>query len=158
MDGSADLAHIRELARHADAGGALQRICDYLRDAVAHYDWVGFYLADSAHRLLLLGPFSGEPTDHLRIPYGRGVCGQAAESVNPFTVPDVTAETNYLSCSARTRAEIVLPMWHDGSFVGELDIDSHSLNPFSAADDFLLGEVSVICAPCVAALLRDAGL
>ena len=149
----ADLNSIRELASHDDAGGALQRICDYLRRTVDHYDWVGFYLAYPADRLLLLGPFSGDPTEHLKISYGRGICGQAADTTEAFVVPDVAAETNYLSCSIATRAEIVIPVWHDGEFVGELDIDSHTTDPFSLDDESLLGEVAEICAPHVSAIL-----
>ena len=157
MIGPPDLHHIRHLARHEDAGGALQRICTYLRDQVEHYDWVGFYLADPVDRLLLLGPFAGAPTEHLKIPYGRGICGQAAESSDAFVVPDVTAETNYLSCSIQTRAEIVLPVWHEGEFVGELDIDSHTVNPFTAEDDDLLAAVVRLCAPLVASIFPRPG-
>ncbi len=153
MNRLADLVHIRELSRHEDAGGTLQRICDYLKAEIGHYNWVGFYLADPADRLLLLGPFSGAPTEHLKIPYGRGICGQAADSTEAFVVPDVSAQTNYLSCSIATRAEIVLPVWHEGEFVGELDIDSHTTDPFMNDDEELLTEVAAICAPLVSSIL-----
>ena len=153
MNRLADLERVRELSRHEDAGGALQRICNYLKEEVDHYDWVGFYLADPADRLLLLGPFSGATTEHVRIPYGRGICGQAADSTEPYVVPDVSARTNYLSCSIATRAEIVLPVWHEGEFVGELDIDSHTTDPFTRDDEELLSEVVAICAPLVSSIL-----
>ena len=153
MNRLADIKRVKKLSRHKDAGGALQRICDYLRARIDHYDWVGFYLAAPADRLLLLGPFSGAPTEHLKIPYGRGICGQAADSRENFVVPDVMAETNYLSCSIATRAEIVLPVWHRGEFVGELDIDSHTVDPFTKVDDQLLGKVVAICAPLVSSIL-----
>ncbi len=153
MNQLADLERVRELSRHKDAGGALQRIGDYLRQEIAHYDWVGFYLADPADRLLLLGPFSGAPTEHLKIPYGRGICGQAANSTKSFVVPDVSAETNYLSCSPATRAEIVVPIWCEGEFVGELDIDSLTTDPFTSDDEVLLSEVAAICAPHVSSIL-----
>ncbi len=154
MNRPAALKHVEELSRHQDAGGALQRICDYLKEEIGHYDWVGFYLADPADRLLLLGPFSGASTEHLRIPYGRGICGQAADSTESFVVPDVSAQTNYLSCSIATRAEIVIPVWHEGEFVGELDIDSHTADPFTSDDEELLSEVVVICSPLVSSILE----
>jgi len=151
------IARVDELARDPDPGGALQRICDYLRETVAYYNWVGFYLAYAEDRLLLLGPFSGKPTEHLKISYGRGICGQAADSHRSFVVQDVSAETNYLSCSIETKAEIVVPVWHHGKFAGELDIDSHELNPFTSADEELLGQVAAICAANVAAILAPTG-
>lgn len=154
MDNPIDelIAQVRHLAGHDDPGGALQRICALLRDEVAHYDWVGYYLAVPAERLLVLGPFEGAPTEHLRIGYGTGICGQAAERGEPFVVDDVRAETNYLACSIETKAEIVLPVYHEGRFVGELDIDSHTRAPFGPFDDCLLGEVVAVTAPLVAAI------
>ncbi|MGA1820054.1 MAG: GAF domain-containing protein [Thermoplasmatota archaeon] len=125
----------------------LHRICVLLRDEVEHYDWVGFYLVDKEKdRELVLGPFSGEPTEHTHIAFGQGICGQAAETGRLFLVQDVTKETNYLSCSPEVRSEIVLPIHRDGELVGELDIDSHQLDPFTEADTILLEEICRIVA------------
>ena len=144
---------VKSLAADADCGGALQRICELLRHEVPWYDWVGYYLAVPAERLLVLGPFAGAPTEHLRIPYGRGICGQAAASGLTFVVPDVAAESNYLSCSVHTRAEIVVPLFHRRALVGELDIDSHTADPFTSTDTRLLGRIARITAPLAAALV-----
>lgn len=111
---------------------------------VAHYDWVGFYIADPARRELLLGPYVGEPTEHVRIPYGRGICGRSAETLETLVVQDVGKETNYLSCSSRVRSEIVIPVFKGGVLVAELDIDSHSLNPFTEEDRKFLEEVGAL--------------
>jgi GAF domain-containing protein len=119
----------------------LARICSLLKEKVAYYDWVGFYIADNQAQELELGPFAGEPTDHVRIPFGKGICGQTAVSKETFLVPDVTKEDNYLSCSADVRSEIVVPVIKDGEFVAELDIDSRELDPFSKADEELLNAV-----------------
>ena len=90
----------------------LQMICKLLKEEVDHYDWVGFYLVDELDdRMLVLGPFSGEPTQHVRIPFGRGICGQAAETGRLFLIQDVAAVDNYLSCSSDVRSEIVLPIY-----------------------------------------------
>ena len=149
------IEEIRRLAVHPDPGGALQRICMLLHSRVDHYDWVGYYLAVPSERLLVLGPFEGAPTEHLRIPYGSGICGQAAVRGETFVVPDVSAETNYLACSVRTRAEIVVPIFHDGRFAGELDIDSHTRDPFSEFDDQLLEAVARITAALVVQVMPD---
>jgi GAF domain-containing protein len=123
-------------------GGNAQAVCDLLRDRVPHYDWVGFYLVDpGSPRELVLGPFAGEPTEHVRIAFGRGICGQAAEREETFVVQDVSEQINYLSCSVHVKSEIVLPVFKDGELVGELDIDSHAVAPFTDADESFLEAV-----------------
>ncbi len=115
----------------------LLRVCQLLESSVAYYDWVGFYLVEG-EKELVLGPFAGEPTEHVRIAFGIGVCGQAAQRKETFLIQDVSCETNYLSCSPKVKAEIVVPIFKNGRVVGELDIDSHQLSPFSDEDrDFL---------------------
>jgi GAF domain-containing protein len=116
----------------------LAALCERLRADVPHYDWVGFYLTDPDRpRELVLGPFAGAPTDHVRIPFGRGICGQAAERRETVVIQDVTQESNYLSCSLAVRSEIVVPLLDPADperVLGELDIDSHAEAPFTAAD------------------------
>ncbi|MFP4484910.1 MAG: GAF domain-containing protein [Spirochaetaceae bacterium] len=141
------------LTRPGSEGTRLQLLCDYLRDAIDHYDWFGFYLAVPGERTLALGPFSGEPTEHVRIPYGRGICGQAAEREETFVVQDVTTQDNYLACSLAVKSEIVVPVFHDGEVVGEIDIDSHVTNPFTEADKRFLEELADRVASLVAAIL-----
>jgi len=120
----------------------LLTICRLLKKKVSHYDWVGFYIVDKKHKKeLFLGPFEGEPTEHTRIPFGSGICGQAVVLKKPFIVQDVTKETNYLSCSMKVLSEIVLPIFKKGKIVGELDIDSHSLSPFTSNDKNFLENV-----------------
>ena len=113
----------------------LLEICRVLKERVKHYDWVGFYLVDEEkENELFLGPYAGEPTEHVRIPFGKGICGQAAEGKEAFVVQDVSKETNYLSCSPEVKSEIVVPIMKEGKILGELDIDSHSLAPFTDGD------------------------
>ncbi len=120
----------------------LSEICRLLASRVEHYDWVGFYLVDPNHpRELVLGPHVGEPTEHVRIPFGRGICGQAAESGKTFVVQDVSKETNYLSCSPKVKSEIVVHIFKNDKIVGELDIDSHELEPFTTNDEKFLEEL-----------------
>jgi GAF domain-containing protein len=117
----------------------LEALCDMLTTMVPYYDWVGFYFVDhDCKNELVLGPYVGEPTEHVRIPFGRGICGRAAETGKTFVVQDVSKETNYLSCNISVKSEIVVPIIKDGAVIGELDIDSHTSEPFSEEDtDFL---------------------
>lgn len=132
-------------------GGAenrLRGICQVLYNEVEHYDWVGFYLVDEEKEgELVLGPYVGEPTEHTNISFGEGICGQAADTGKLFLIQDVTKETNYLSCSEAVKSEIVIPIFKDGMLVGELDIDSHQLEPFNDLDPELLERICDIVAP-----------
>ncbi len=128
----------------------LQRICDLLRREVPYFDWVGFYLTDAENPDdLILGPFNGAPTEHVRISVGTGICGRAAHTRRMFVVQDVSRETNYLACSPDVKAEIVLPILIGGHVWGELDIDSHTLAPFSSDDGEFLGKVCSLVADMV---------
>jgi len=139
------LSLLRErMAKEENKDVALQFICDVLRDKVDHYDWVGFYLVEGEDELVL-GPYAGEPTVHTRIKFGSGICGQAAETKRIFVVQDVSKETNYLSCSPTVKSEIVLPIMKSGRIVGELDIDSHKIGPFTDDDkEFLVRVCSMV--------------
>ena len=116
----------------------LQKVCQLLSDEIDYYNWVGFYFKNGDKNELKLGPYVGDATDHTIIPYGKGICGQVAESNETFVVPDVYAQDNYLACSIETKAEIVVPIFKDGQNIGQIDIDSHTINPFTADDTKLL--------------------
>jgi len=129
------LNRVREIVQESsDTNVKLLAICKLLVNNIPHYDWVGFYFVDRTKRELVLGPFVGEPTEHVRIPFGKGICGQAAERKATFIIQDVSKETNYLSCSSKVQSEIVVPIFKNGEIVGELDIDSHTLSPFMEED------------------------
>jgi GAF domain-containing protein len=113
---------------------ALKSICRLLRRNVPHYNWVGFYVVDPSGTALTLGPFEGEPTEHVNIPFGRGVCGRAAATGKTSVVQDVAKETDYLSCSAAVKSEIVVPISSGGRIRAELDIDSHAIRAFADED------------------------
>lgn len=119
----------------------LQKVCQLLQDEVSHYNWVGFYFRNGDKEELKLGSYVGAPTDHKIIPFGKGICGQVAVSGKTFIVPDVSKEENYLSCSVETKSEIVVPIFKDGKNIGQLDIDSHELDPFTENDERLLSFV-----------------
>ncbi len=116
----------------------LLAICQLLNENVAHYNWVGFYFANHEERTLHLGPYVGAPTDHTVIPFGKGICGQVAESNANFVVPDVAAQDNYIACSFTVKSEIVVPLFVNGINIGQIDIDSHVLDPFTAEDEHFL--------------------
>jgi len=116
----------------------LQLICDFLKHEIEYYDWVGFYFKNGNKQELKLAEFSGVPTEHTLIPFGKGICGQVAVSNNNFVVPNVEAQDNYISCGFKVKSEIVIPIFVKGENIGQIDIDSHTINPFSKEDELLL--------------------
>ncbi len=137
------------ISNHKSRTDTLQQIADLLNSRVPEFDWTGFYLAsETEERMLELGPYVGEATDHTRIPYGKGICGQVAESHDTFIVQDVSKADNYLACSLDVQSEIVVPIMKDGRFVAQLDIDSHTKNAISREHEKLCtaicNELSVI--------------
>lgn len=115
-----------------------QQICDYLKQEINYYDWVGFYFKNGDKNELKLAEFAGEPTDHVIIPFGKGICGQVAVSNENYVVPDVTAQDNYISCGWKVKSEIVIPIFVNNENIGQIDIDSHTVDPFKKEDEILL--------------------
>ncbi len=136
-------SNIEELVKRGMGRDAkLLAVSNLLKEKVPYFDWVGFYLVDPEKEdELFLGPFAGEPTEHVRIPFGKGICGQAAERKETFVIQDVSQESNYLSCSPVVKSEIVVPILKGNTIIGELDVDSHDLSPFSKQDNIFLENV-----------------
>jgi GAF domain-containing protein len=116
----------------------LQSICDLLKNEIDYYNWVGFYFKNENKNELKLAEFAGKPTEHTIIPFGKGICGQVAVSNQNFVVQDVTEQNNYISCGFQVKSEIVIPIFVKGENIGQIDIDSHSINPFSKKDEVFL--------------------
>ena len=118
-------------------------ICELLKSNVPHYDWVGFYFRNGQKKELILGPYAGTPTEHTTIPFGKGICGQVAVNNQNFVVPDVQAQDNYIACSLTVKSEIVIPIFVNGENIGQIDIDSKTLNPFNPLSRFYMGFISL---------------
>lgn len=116
----------------------LYQVCELLETHIEYYNWVGFYFKNGDKNELKLGPYVGAPTDHIIIPFGKGICGQVAVSNENFVVPDVAAQDNYIACSITVKAEIVIPVFINGENIGQIDIDSNTPNPFTKADERFL--------------------
>ena len=121
----------------------LQAICNFLESEISYYDWVGFYFKNGDKEELKLAQFTGEPTEHTIIPFGKGICGQVAVSNKNFVVQDVTAQENYISCGWKVKSEIVVPIFVAGENIGQIDIDSHTANTFTEKDERLLEYICV---------------
>lgn len=132
----------------------MQRVVDRLWDRFGGagpgrgYSWVGFYTLDpETPDQLVLGPRRDKAACS---PIGlHGACGRCLLTRRGLVVTDVARlGTGYIACDPRDRSEVVVPLLHpDGRAWGVLDVDSHELGAFDAAD-----------AVCLMRLLRHAGL
>ena len=148
-----------------------------LWDALDDINWAGFYLVDpatvtgaelgaepstapgaapsaapSAHEPrtpeLRLGPFQGKVAC-VRIPFGRGVCGTAAETKTSQLVEDVHQFPGHIACDSASNSEVVVPIFKDSQVVGVLDIDSPSVARFTQEDLTGLEQVVKALEGCV---------
>ncbi len=106
--------------------------------------WVGFYLVEQERQELVLAPFQG-PLACTRIPYGRGVCGQAWARGETIVVEDVNQHPDHIACSSLSQSEIVVPLFDsDGRCYGVLDVDDGKLAQFDDTDSHYLNELADI--------------
>lgn len=104
-------------------------------------NWAGFYRNVGGE--LVLGPFQGRPAC-IRIPFGRGVCGAAAETLTVQRVDDVHAFGGHIACDAASESELVVPIVRDGELLAVLDLDSPRKGRFTEEDEagcIRLGEI-----------------
>jgi GAF domain-containing protein len=122
-----------------------QAVVEAIAASLPRYNWTGFYWLDPHDpQTLVLGAYIGEPTPHVRIPVTQGICGAAVASGETVVVDDVHADPRYLSCSIKTKSEIVVPIFAHGKIAGEIDIDSHCAAAFAESDRTFLEEVARI--------------
>jgi GAF domain-containing protein len=109
------------------------------------YDWCGVYRLEGDR--LELDRYVGEATDHTSIPVGVGVCGTAIAEGRDQVIHDVREIENYLSCSFRTRSEIVTLIWDEtGRILGQIDVDGHRVGAFDESDREFLTRVGRVLA------------
>lgn len=130
-----------ELKGHSDAilAGvdddltAMATIAALVHHAFGHL-WTGFYRVVVPGQLLRVGPYQGS-LGCLDIAFGRGVCGTAAAEMKTIIVPDVAKFPGHITCDARSRSEIVVPVLdRRGDLIAVLDVDSDRLDAFKAED------------------------
>ncbi len=129
----------RELTEAADALTAgepdaianMANLAALLWETLPGLNWAGFYR--NAGGELVLGPFQGRPAC-IRIPFGRGVCGAAAATLEPQCVADVHAFPGHIACDAASQSELVVPVVHEGRLLAVIDLDSPEKARFDKED------------------------
>ena len=113
----------------ADLDTLLSRVVELLHESNDKFHWTGIYEL-FPDNVLRLGPFIGEPTDHVNIPVGQGICGSAVADQSNKNIADVSKESNYLACSSSTKSELVVLVRKGDQIFAQIDIDSHEVDAF----------------------------
>ena len=119
------------------------------------FDWVGIYLVGAGEELWLHN-YIGEPTEHAKIPFGKGVCGRAVAERHNLNIKDVTKEENYIACSPETQSELVILIRAGDDIFGQIDIDSDQKAAFNDEDEIALIGIADKLAEQLAAEQREA--
>lgn len=114
-----------------DAVANMANIAALLWEYLPDVNWTGFYRVVDGE--LVLGPFQGKAAC-IRIPFGTGVCGTAAQSGKTQLVGDVHAFPGHIACDAISASELVVPVQRNGKIVAVIDLDSPTLNRFDTED------------------------
>jgi len=141
-----DLTALARPAAYAQIKGSASAILEGVSDEVAgmatisallHHSlgflWTGFYRV-VAPAVLQVGPYQGS-LGCVEIAFGKGVCGTAAAERKTIVVRDVRKFPGHISCDARSRSEIVVPVINRAyDLIGVLGIDSEKVGAFSESD------------------------
>ncbi len=124
-------------AGEPDAVANMANVAALIWEFMPDLNWAGFYRVAPAKSgsadELVLGPFVGRPAC-IRIPFGKGVCGAAAESRATQRVEDVHAFPGHIACDAASASELVVPVLREGAVVAVIDLDSPRPARFTAED------------------------
>ncbi len=119
-----DLASALEglVAGEPDAVANMANAAALIWETLPGLNWAGFYRNVGGE--LVLGPFQGRAAC-IRIPFGKGVCGVAAATLEVQRVDDVHAFPGHIACDVASRSELVVPIvGADGVLIAVLDLDS----------------------------------
>jgi GAF domain-containing protein len=140
-DASAVLSSLQARALETSDRDELAReLVVKVKEAMQQASWVGIYWREDD--ALVLGPYVGPETEHVRIPMGKGICGTALEEASDQVVDDVRSVDNYLACSAEVRSELVVLIRSMGEVIGVLDLDANDEAAFREVDRCILRAIA----------------
>ena len=119
-------------AGEPDAIANMANAAALIWETLPDLNWAAFYR--NVDGQLVLGPFQGRPAC-IRIPFGKGVCGVAAKTLQVQRVDDVNAFPGHIACDAASASELVVPIVRDGKLLAVLDLDSPTPGRFTEEDE-----------------------
>jgi L-methionine (R)-S-oxide reductase len=114
-----------------DAIANMANVASLLWQYLPDLNWAGFYRNMGGE--LVLGPFQGNAAC-IRIPFGKGVCGAAAQSLQTQLVTNVHSFPGHIACDAASQSELVVPIIGKSGLIAVLDLDSPLLARFDEED------------------------
>ena len=142
-----DLRHLPRADAYRELAVSIDSVLEGINDPIAEmatisalvhhafgWLWTGFYRMVEPGALLRVGPYQGT-LGCLDIAVGRGVCGTAAREARTVIVDDVEAFPGHIACDARSRSEIVVPVFDSmGAVMAVFDVDADVTHAFSDVD------------------------
>jgi len=119
-------------AGETDSVANMANVAALIWETLPDLNWAGFYRNVDGE--LVVGPFQGRPAC-IRIAFGDGVCGAAAQTLQVQRIEDVHAFPGHIACDVASASELVVPIVRDGKLIAVLDLDSPSLARFTEEDE-----------------------
>lgn len=130
----------QEVAKGGGRSVLLRRAAELIQAAGPPYTSVYLYMLQGD--TLVLEQYAGRDTEHQRIRTGDGVCGSAVATGQDQNVGDVREHGNYIACNAFTRSELVVLIRQGELILGQIDVDSDQLDPFTSEEVVEVREIA----------------
>lgn len=132
---AADVAYLMKLTdalnTTLDLQTLLNRTSELVR-AVIHYRIFAIFLVnDRAHDLRMRFQIGHKPeAARMRLPIGKGVVGQVAQTRQPMLLNDVLNHEYYVSANPDVRSELAVPLIAKNRLIGVMDLESTEADYF----------------------------
>ncbi len=134
LDGDRVAAALRgAFCRDVDRRGLLQLAAERIQAAGPPYTSVYLYMVHGDR--LELEAYSGRETEHTTIAVGTGICGLAVATGSDQNIGDVSRAEGYLACNAFTKSELVVLIRRGDLILGQIDVDSDEVDPFTEPEE-----------------------
>lgn len=141
LDANRVITRLRSAFTHeADRATLLELAARLIQEAGPPYTSVYLYMLHGED--LVLESFAGRETEHTSIPVGKGICGTAVSTGLDQNVGDVQAREEYIACNRFTKSELVVLIRRAGTILGQIDVDSDVVDPFTADEVAAVREVA----------------
>jgi GAF domain-containing protein len=86
----------------------------------------------------------------LRVPFGSGLTGWAAEHRKAVRVGDVTKDSRYIGVDERARSEMAIPLLYRNEVLGILNVESPRVNAYNENIEEMIGTLAGSLAAIIA--------
>ena len=117
----------KKLSGTLNLSEVLEEILNSLQKLVA-FDNGSVFLVDPEQldlKSIYTVGYAKEVEDKMQLKFGQGLVGHVASTGEALIVPDVSADSRYISADAATKSEIVVPIQLNGRLIGIINLESH---------------------------------